>query len=139
MEEIIGTLEWEDGIKFTLKAVEYLDCQERLRYGLQLEGCDDDLELSGFESINEAAHVAYKFFEELFELKEKPTTIAFYHDEDSEEGIVQIIALRFYNQWDVFFSPRKGEMQPSQFMGYPSLNAARRALYAALGDDIRLA
>jgi hypothetical protein len=138
MEAIIGTLEWEDGIKREVKAVEYLDCQERVRYALQLEGCDDDLELSGFETINEAAHTAFKFFEELFELKERPERIAFYHDDDADEGIVQIIALRFYDRWDVFFSPSKGEMQPSHFIDYPSLIACRRALYSELGDEIRL-
>jgi hypothetical protein len=138
METIIGELRCEDGVVRTVVAVPYRNCNGKLRYELQLEGTDDDLELSCSKSLYEAARTAYTVWPDNFELPGSPERIGNYADEDADEGIVQVICLRFYNRWEIFLSPRKGEMQPTHLGSYPSLPACRRAVFEAYGDRVNL-
>jgi hypothetical protein len=139
MEEIIGKLRCENGEVRNVLGIRYQDENEPQRYEIKLEGTEDDLELFGYKSLYDAACAAYSVWPDNFEF---PTArierLGNFSDEYAEEGIAQIIALRFYDHWEIFLSPRKGEMIPAHLGSYRSLALCRRAVFAAFGDKITM-
>jgi hypothetical protein len=138
METIIGELRCEDGKIRTVVAAAYRDGNDKQRYQVQIEGTNEDVELSGFKSLGECARAAYEAWTDTFTLDGSPEIVGFLYDESAEEHVVQVIALRFYDRWQIFFSPRKGVRVDSHLGNYPSLLACRRAVYFAFGDRITL-
>jgi hypothetical protein len=138
MDTRIGELKCEDGVVRNVIAAAYRDGNGKQRYQVQIEGTNEDVELSGFKSISECSHAAYVAWPDTFVLDGSPERLGNYSDEDADEGIVQIIAVRFYNRWEIFLSPQKGQLIPAHLGNYPSLLACRRAVYSAYGARITL-
>jgi hypothetical protein len=117
----IGRLLCDDGIKRTFQAVEYLDEAGGVRYALQLEGSDEELELSRCTSIDDAAQVPFKVFEDKFEFLYTPEVIGYFRG----ETVVAVYCLFFLG---VYVGGKKLGLNV-----FSSLEQCKRACYAAWG------
>jgi hypothetical protein len=134
MDTRIEELKCWDGIIRNVIAVDY-QVNDKTLYAMQISGWEKNPELLGFESIEECVQAAYKAWGSSLCRNE---VIGYISDKVSEENVILLIAFKIDDQWDMYLSPRKGEVVPVHLGKYSSIARCRRVALVSFGDTITM-